>query len=32
MSNIEKYTDLQADFYHYMVEFGELPRKLAAIM
>ena len=22
MANLEKYMDLQADFYHYMVEFG----------
>lgn len=22
MSNLEKYTDLQADFYHYMIKFG----------
>lgn len=27
MSNIEKYTDLQADFYHYMVEFGGITKK-----
>ena len=27
MSNLEKYTDLQADFYHYMVEFGGITKK-----
>ncbi len=27
MSNLEKYTDLQADFYHYMVTFGGIARK-----
>lgn len=27
MSNLEKYTDLQADFYHYMVEFGGIAKK-----
>lgn len=27
MSNLEKYTDLQADFYHYMVKFGEIAKK-----
>lgn len=27
MSNLEKYTDLQADFYHYMVKFGGIAKK-----
>ena len=27
MSNLEKYTDLQADFYHYMVKFGGITKK-----
>lgn len=27
MSNLEKYTDLQADFYHYMVTFGGITKK-----
>lgn len=27
MSNLEKYTDLQADFYHYMVKFGGFAKK-----
>ena len=27
MSNLEKYTDLQADFYHYMVMFGGIAKK-----
>lgn len=27
MSNFEKYTDLQADFYHYMVKFGGIAKK-----
>lgn len=27
MSNLEKYTDLQADFYHYMVKFGGIDKK-----
>lgn len=27
MSNLEKYTDLQADFYHYMVKFGGISKK-----
>lgn len=32
MANLEKYMDLQADFYHYMVEFGGIAKKPAAIM
>lgn len=27
MSNLEKYSDLQADFYHYMVKFGGIAKK-----
>lgn len=27
MSNLEKYTDLQADFYHYMVKYGGIAKK-----
>lgn len=27
MANLEKYMDLQADFYHYMVEFGGIAKK-----
>lgn len=27
MSNLEKYIDLQADFYHYMVKFGGIAKK-----
>lgn len=27
MLNLEKYTDLQADFYHYMVKFGGIAKK-----
>lgn len=27
MTNLEKYTDLQADFYHYMVKFGGISKK-----
>ena len=27
MSNLEKYTDLQADFYHYRVKFGGIAKK-----
>ena len=27
MSNLEKYIDLQADFYHYMVEYGGIAKK-----
>ena len=27
MSNLEKYTDFQADFYHYMVKFGGIAKK-----
>lgn len=27
MSDLEKYTDLQADFYHYMVKFGGIAKK-----
>ena len=27
MTNLEKYTDLQADFYHYMVKFGGIAKK-----
>lgn len=27
MANLEKYVDLQADFYHYMVEFGGIAKK-----
>lgn len=27
MSNFEKYIDLQADFYHYMVEYGGIAKK-----
>ena len=27
MSNLEKYTDLQADFYHYLVQFGRIAKK-----
>ena len=29
MSNLEKYTDLQADFYHYMVKFGGIAKKIS---
>lgn len=27
MSNLERYTELQADFYHYMVKFGGIAKK-----
>lgn len=27
MSNIERYADLQADFYHYMVKYGGIAKK-----
>ena len=27
MSNLEKYIDLQADFYHYMVKFAGIAKK-----
>ena len=27
MANLEKYMDLQADFYHYMVEYGGIAKK-----
>ena len=27
MANLEKYMDLQADFYHYMVELGGIAKK-----
>ena len=31
MSNLEKYTDLQADFYHYMVKLGGIAKKTSHI-
>lgn len=32
MSFLEKYADLQADFYHYMVRYGGIKIKLVEIM